>query len=138
MEERMRMIVWNWWSNAGNGLAVLFLLLSMGAAGAEESVLEHGGTNVEVGVEIEADEPETDPSKPAYEKVQLLAEILLQVRRNYIVEKTYDELFDAAIGGMLASLDEHSAFLQSDALTSIQDDTEGMYVGIGSHDPLSD
>lgn len=68
-----------------------------------------------------------------YRKMEVLAEILMQVRRNYVDIKEYDEIVDGAIHGMLQSLDSHSDYLDPKAFKEIKEDTSGTYGGIGAH-----
>ena len=69
----------------------------------------------------------------AYQKIELLTEILMQVKRNYVEEKMYTDIVNGAIHGMLQSLDPHSDYLDSKAYTSMKEDTRGTYGGVGIH-----
>jgi carboxyl-terminal processing protease len=74
----------------------------------------------------------------AYSEVELLTEAMLQIRRNYVEEKTYKQIVRGALQGMLQALDQHSSFLDSEAFKDIQDETSGKYSGIGIHIGLKD
>jgi len=67
----------------------------------------------------------------AFEQMELLAEVLVQVRRHYVEERSYKELLEGAIQGMLGALDPHSAFLDAEAYEGLLEDTSGAYGGIG-------
>jgi carboxyl-terminal processing protease len=67
----------------------------------------------------------------AFKQMELLAEVLLQVRKNYVDERSYEELIHGAIEGMLEKLDPHSAFLDSEAYDHLLEETTGSYSGIG-------
>jgi carboxyl-terminal processing protease len=56
---------------------------------------------------------------------------MARVRTSYVVPTKDDKLVDAAIGGMLQSLDPHSSFLDADAFANMQTQTKGEYGGIG-------
>lgn len=80
----------------------------------------------------------TDSAANAYQQMELLTEVLLQVRKNYVEERTYEELIHGALNGLLNSLDEHSSFLEPDAFEDLLDDTAGKYGGIGIHIGMQD
>jgi carboxyl-terminal processing protease len=67
----------------------------------------------------------------AFREVELLAATLLQVRKNYVEERSYDELIKGAIRGMLGELDPHSAFLDTEDYENLVDETSGSYAGVG-------
>jgi carboxyl-terminal processing protease len=73
-----------------------------------------------------------DPAA-AYQKMELLTEILLQIKRNYVEEKNYGEIMDGAIHGMLQSLDPYSDYMPGKTYGQLQDDTRGNYGGVGLH-----
>ena len=64
-------------------------------------------------------------------QLELFADVMARVRTDYVVPTKDDKLVDAAISGMLQSLDPHSSFLDSDAFTNMQTQTRGEYGGIG-------
>ncbi len=74
----------------------------------------------------------------AYNQMELLTEILLQVRRHYVEERTYEELIHGALKGLLSALDPHSSFMEEDEFGDLLDDTAGQYGGIGIHIGLRD
>ncbi len=74
-----------------------------------------------------------DSKDPAYEEMKLLTDAIVLVKKEYVEDKSYADIIDGAINGMLQSLDPHSSFLDVDAYQSMQDDTTGMFDGIGIH-----
>ena len=74
-----------------------------------------------------------DPAEDAYDKMELLAEVMLHIRKNYVEERSLDEIMALALDGMLHAVDEYSAFLDADEFEDVRDDTEGRYGGIGIH-----
>lgn len=74
-----------------------------------------------------------DSHKVAFEKMQLLAEVLLQIRQSYVdEEKTqYKDLLYGAMRGMLQSLDPHSQFMEPETFADMKDDTAGEFGGLG-------
>lgn len=67
---------------------------------------------------------------PAHD-VQLFAEVLQQVRESYVSKVDDHRLMQAAIRGMVESLDSHSTFMSDDQYQDMQVTTSGAYAGIG-------
>lgn len=60
-----------------------------------------------------------------------LAEVLAQVRREYVDDVPNDKLVDGAVRGMLSGLDAHSAYLDRREYEEIRRGAAGNYPGIG-------
>lgn len=60
-----------------------------------------------------------------------LAEVLAQVRREYVDEVPDSKLLEAALRGLLAGLDPHSAYLDPREYEELRRDAAGNYPGIG-------
>lgn len=73
---------------------------------------------------------EASVTVPGAEFEQLLAAYAL-VKSQYVEPADERKLLQGAIGGMLASLDPHSQYLDKDALAELEKDRLGEYVGIG-------
>ena len=106
---------------------------------------EDGETEAEPAVEeqpaAEQDaEAETvkDEKKDAYDQIELLAEVMLHIRKHYVEEKSYQDIVYGALHGMLQGLDTHSGFLEPAAYSDMQDDTQGHFSGIGIHIGMRD
>ncbi|MBN2302735.1 MAG: S41 family peptidase [Lentisphaerae bacterium] len=67
----------------------------------------------------------------AYDSMELLTEVMLHVKKQYVEDKRYEEIIQGALDGMLRSLDVHSAFLNSEAFAEMKEDTAGKFSGIG-------
>nr|WP_281299887.1 MULTISPECIES: S41 family peptidase [unclassified Iodidimonas] len=66
-----------------------------------------------------------------YRQLDLLMEVFERVRAEY-VEKVEDEkVLEAAINGMLASLDPHSSYMGPESFRAMQVQTRGEYGGLG-------
>ena len=66
-----------------------------------------------------------------YRQLQLFGEVLQRVRSDY-VEKTDDpKLIEAAINGMLSSLDPHSYYIDRKSMSELQVQTSGEFGGLG-------
>ncbi|WP_135080127.1 S41 family peptidase [Terasakiella sp. SH-1] len=71
-----------------------------------------------------------DPAK-TYQLLNLFSEVFEKVRTDYVEEKTDQEIIEAAIQGMLSSLDPHSSFLNADHFKDMQVQTKGQFGGLG-------
>lgn len=90
--------------------------------------------NLVVGAKIAAQNgKENDTTDVAFEKMQLLAEVLLQIRQSYVDEDKiqYKDLLYGAMRGMLQSLDPHSQFMEPDTFSDMKNDTAGEFGGLG-------
>jgi carboxyl-terminal processing protease len=70
-------------------------------------------------------------ARDAYETVEVFANVLTLVQKNYVDEITTRKLIEGAINGMLTSLDAHSAYLTPDLYKELQVDTKGSFGGLG-------
>ena len=66
-----------------------------------------------------------------YRQLDLFAEILARVQSEYVVEIDETEAMQAAINGMLSSLDPHSNYLAPEDFRAMQVQTSGEYGGLG-------
>ena len=74
-----------------------------------------------------------DASKNAdvYEQLDLFGNVFEQVRGQYVEETDPKKLIEAAINGMLQSLDPHSSFLPAEDYEDMQTQTRGSFGGLG-------
>ncbi|MEE8526970.1 MAG: S41 family peptidase [Gammaproteobacteria bacterium] len=79
----------------------------------------------------------TDELLPA-DEARLFAEVLDRVRNDYVDAVSYGQLVEAAIRGMVADLDPHSSFLNSEEWYEIQISTRGNYTGVGLEVSMQD
>jgi carboxyl-terminal processing protease len=66
-----------------------------------------------------------------YRKLNLFGDIFEQVRANYVESPDEGKMIDAAINGMLTSLDPHSTYLDPKATQELQNSTSGRFGGLG-------
>lgn len=66
-----------------------------------------------------------------FQQLDLFADILAKAQANYVTEFESTEAIEAAINGMLASLDPHSSYLDPDDFKDMQTQTSGEYGGLG-------
>ncbi len=67
----------------------------------------------------------------AWEQARLFSEVLERVKRDYLEPVDDELLFDSAIRGMVADLDDHSEYLDASEYRDIRISTAGSYTGIG-------
>ena len=66
-----------------------------------------------------------------YKQLNLFGDVFERVRAIYVEEKTDKELIEAAINGMLSSLDPHSSFVPAKEYDDMQVETRGTFGGLG-------
>ena len=66
-----------------------------------------------------------------YKQLNLFGEVYERVRNEYVEKVSDKELIEAAINGMLQSLDPHSSYLNADSFTEMKIQTKGEFGGLG-------
>ena len=66
-----------------------------------------------------------------YRQLNLFGEIFERVRADFVEKQTDEELIEAAINGMLTSLDPHSGYMNSKTFRDMQVQTRGEFGGLG-------
>lgn len=66
-----------------------------------------------------------------YEQLDLFGDIFERIRAQYVEEVDAGELIEAAIDGMLTSLDPHSSYLSPDDAAQMRVQTRGEFGGLG-------
>ena len=66
-----------------------------------------------------------------YEHLTLFGDVLEQVRRNYVDAPSDKELIEAALSGMMSSLDPHSSYMPPKNFEDMQVETKGEFGGLG-------
>jgi carboxyl-terminal processing protease len=72
-----------------------------------------------------------EPRAETYHMLELFGNVLDTVERQYVTPVDDKKLIQAALNGMLTSLDPHSDYLPPQAFNEMQDDTRGEYGGLG-------
>ena len=70
-------------------------------------------------------------SNNVYEQLDLFGDIFERIRAQYVEEVDESELIEAAINGMLTSLDPHSSYLSPDDAADMRVQTRGEFGGLG-------
>ncbi len=66
-----------------------------------------------------------------YEQLDLFGDIFERIRAQYVEEVEAADLIEAAINGMLTSLDPHSSYLSPDDAAEMREQTRGEFGGLG-------
>ncbi len=66
-----------------------------------------------------------------YEQLDLFGDVFERIRAQYVEEVDPKDLIEAAIDGMLSSLDPHSSYLSADDAAAMQIQTRGSFGGLG-------
>ncbi|MBQ0806085.1 MULTISPECIES: S41 family peptidase [unclassified Sulfitobacter] len=74
---------------------------------------------------------ETAKASNVYEQLDLFGDIFERIRAQYVEEVDTEELIEAAINGMLTSLDPHSSYLSPKDALKMRDQTRGEFGGLG-------
>jgi carboxyl-terminal processing protease len=74
---------------------------------------------------------EADRNATVYEQLDLFGDIFERIRVHYVEEVDEADLIEAAINGMLTSLDPHSSYLPPRDYDSMQVQTRGEFGGLG-------
>jgi carboxyl-terminal processing protease len=75
--------------------------------------------------------PEDAGRGDIYRQLELFADVLARVEQDYVTEINEEEAMEAAIQGMLASLDPHSSYMNATDYREMQTQTRGEYGGLG-------
>ena len=66
-----------------------------------------------------------------YKKIDLFSEVLDKINKEYVDEINQSDTMDAAINGVLQSLDPYSAYLSPSMFNEMQTETSGEFGGLG-------
>lgn len=70
-------------------------------------------------------------SSSVYEQLDLFGDVFERIRANYVEDVDERDLIEAAINGMLQSLDPHSSFLPPAEAEDMREHTRGSFGGLG-------
>jgi carboxyl-terminal processing protease len=78
-----------------------------------------------------SDQPAAARSALPWQEASLFAEVYERIKREYVDDVDDHELMEKAVRGMVAALDPHSAYLDSEEFDEIRLSTMGSYPGVG-------
>ena len=100
-----------------------FLLAAAGG------ILVGGLLTTQIAGPLVAQEAKSEAS--VYQQLDLFGDIFERIRAQYVEEVDPEKLIEAAINGMLTSLDPHSSYMPPDAFADMQEQTKGEFGGLG-------
>ncbi len=74
---------------------------------------------------------EAEGGRTIYQQLDLFGDIFERIRAEYVEEVDEQELIEAAINGMLTSLDPHSSYLSAEDAEDMRVQTRGEFGGLG-------
>jgi len=66
-----------------------------------------------------------------YKKIDLFSEVLDKINKEYVDDVNQSEAMDAAINGVLQSLDPYSSYMSPDSFKNMRTETSGEFGGLG-------
>jgi carboxyl-terminal processing protease len=75
--------------------------------------------------------PQSSKNDSLYEQLNVFGEVLERIRTDYVKETNEKDLIEAAINGMLTSLDPHSAYHNAEDFKNMQVELRGEFGGLG-------
>ena len=72
-----------------------------------------------------------ETEKNIYEKIDLFSEVLNKIDKEYVESVNQSDAMDAAINGVLQSLDPYSAYMSPEVFKDMQTETSGKFGGLG-------
>ena len=74
--------------------------------------------------------PVISAENDVYKKIDLFGEVLEKINKEYVDEINQSESMDAAIDGLLQSLDPYSAYMSPEIFNEMQTETSGEFGGL--------
>lgn len=89
--------------------------------------------NLLVGYQVYCQEAEAGGEQEAFEKISVMMRVLSLIRKDYVdADKVdYEKLIYGALHGMVGSLDPFSDFMPPDQYSSMMENTQGEFGGLG-------
>ncbi len=78
-----------------------------------------------------ADVKKNEEAVNTYELLNLFGDVMEKTKTSYVEEVTDKKLIEAAINGMLSSLDPHSSYLDAKSFKYMTEQTKGKFGGLG-------
>ena len=78
-----------------------------------------------------AKEAKKDEQVNTYELLNIFGEVMERTKVSYVEDTTDKQLIEAAINGMLTSLDPHSSYLNAEDFKYMNEQTQGKFGGLG-------
>jgi carboxyl-terminal processing protease len=96
------------------------------------------GASLGVGGAVLADKPAAPGTDLPWQDARMLANVLERVKHDYVNPVDDHQLLQAAIRGMVSSLDPYSAYLDGDEYDEVKISSSGQYSGVGIEVSMED
>ena len=96
------------------------------------------GTSLGLGGAVLADKPAQPGTDLPWQDARMLADVLERVKHDYVNPVDDHQLLQAAIRGMVSSLDPYSAYLDGDEYDEVKISSSGQYSGVGIEVSMED
>jgi len=96
-------------------LAALLIVLGPGSSSSQNPPSQSGTSN----------------TSETYRELNLFGDVFERVRADYVTDVSDEKLVEAAINGMLSSLDPHSSYMNAKSFRDMQVQTRGEFGGLG-------
>ena len=96
------------------------------------------GLSLGLGHEVWAGKPAVLGADLPWQDAQVLAEVLERVKRDYVNPVDDHQLLQAAVRGMVSSLDPYSAYLDGEEYDEVKISSSGQYSGVGIEVSMQD
>lgn len=70
-------------------------------------------------------------NEDTYRQLELFGDVFKRIKTDYVDDVSDEDLIEAAINGMLSSLDPHSKYLDPDGFSDMRIETQGKFGGLG-------
>ena len=97
-----------------------------------------GGTNLLARTELLSSTAAVATPVDTYQNLRLFGDVFDKIRADYVEKPDETKLIEAAINGMLTSLDPHSSFLDEKSFGEMQEHTRGEFGGLGLEVTMED
>lgn len=77
-------------------------------------------------------------SAETYRQLSLFGDVFEKVRTDYVEKPDESKMIEAAVNGMLTSLDPHSSYMDAKAFRDMQTTTRGEFGGLGIEVTMED
>ena len=82
--------------------------------------------------------PISAKTQDTYKNLEIFADVLSIIQKNYVEEIDTQQVIEGAIRGMLTTLDPHSSYMKPDDFKELQVETSGSFTGIGIEITMKD
>lgn len=74
-----------------------------------------------------------EEERAVFDRIAPIGDVLAEILKNYVYEPDLEKAVEGALMGIMSSLDRNSAYIPPDGFRLMQEETEGVFEGIGVH-----